>query len=115
MTTKTKAGTNGSAPTEDKVGLTPEFVAKTIVLDDFAPSFGDMADMEEAFGSLADLFVASAMADGSVQNRATAKGMWATAWAAIHRVLPDVTPDDVRHLSPVDFAQKAEDAGQAQG
>lgn len=108
MTTKTKADTNGNEATDESPGLTPEFVAKTIVLDEFAPSFGDMVDIEEAFGcSMSDLF-----RGGS----ATARGMWATGWAAIHRVLPDVTPDDVRHIGPNDFATvKAKDAGQAQG
>lgn len=105
MTTKTKTDTNGSTPADENVGLTPEFVAKTIVLDEFSPSFGDMVDIEEAFGcSMADLFAG---------GMATARGMWATGWVAIHRVLPNVTPDDVRHIGPNDF--KAKDAGQAQG
>lgn len=111
--TKTSTATNGSAATDDPPGLTPLFVARTLDLDGFKPNFGEMVDIEDAIGG--SLFRTAP--DGT--STATAAGMLGMAWAAIRRVLPDVTLADVRALSMDDFGAglpkaKAR-AGQAQG
>lgn len=103
--TTTKAKTNGAAPAVEPA-LTPEFVARTIDLSAVKPTFGEMVDMEDALGvTPGDLFVVNRAG----QQVATTRGMLGLAWLAIRRLIPDVTIDDVRALSPEDFGSSLQE------
>lgn len=110
------AASNGTtvADADDTPGLTPLEAARMLDLEGFKPNFGEMVDIENAIGG-APMFRTSP--EGLASS--TAAGMLGMAWAALRRVLPDITLADVRELSMEDFGAslpKAKvDAGQAQG